>query len=208
MPRNFTDKSLWNPANPAINNVNVPTLGEVNSLFAAAGLTIAYGSQDDLGKRIIFSDAEIGTYTYAPNGTLFGGMYQVVQVDAAATAANVAVGKIAFLKQASYGGYVVTDGAHATDIGLIAGVFLNSITPGNYGVICIGGKVNVKFAGALTNGAPAVGDNIAATGAAGLADDLSASSTAPTSRCFGLALAVAAANATSAVWIPRPIFFE
>lgn len=163
MPINFTDKSLWNVANPAINNVNVATLGEINSVLNAAGVTVNYGSQGDLGKRIVFTEAEVANYTYATNGTLYGGIYQAVLVDSGATAANVARGKVAFLKVSGASTYSVTDQANADSVNLVAGVFLNSITPGNYGIIQVAGKVSVKVT-TVTSHALGVALVVGATG--------------------------------------------
>src|SRR5208282_1556361 len=165
MPRNFSDKSFWNAAPGfGVNNVNVATLGEVNAMLALAGATIAYGSQDDLGKRFILSEAEASIYQYGSNA-IYGAIYQPVYVDSGATAAEVAVGKVAFTKDtgttAGTGAktYAVTGQGGADAVDLIAGVFLNTITPGNYGIICVGGKVAVKYRN-TPSVTPAVGDYV------------------------------------------------
>lgn len=174
---NFTDKSLWNPGNIALNNVNVPTLGQVNAMFAAQGLQINYGSQDDLGKRIAVAERDALSYSLTTVGTLYGGLYQLVQVSSAATAANVAVGLAAFTLDgaANVGaqGYVTTDESHADAVGLIAGVYLNSITPGNYGFIQVHGKATVQYRAAVTDAT--VGDVVIVQGAGtGVFDSLAA----------------------------------
>lgn len=180
---NFVDKSFWNPGNIALNNVNVPIVGEVNAMFAAQGLQINYGSQDDLGKRICIQEREAIAYSLTTVGTLYGGIYQLVQVSSAATAANVAVGKAAFLQDgaANVGaqGYVVTDEAHEDAVGLIAGVFLNSITPGNFGFIQVHGKASVLFNGVLTDNT--LGDIVVVKGAGDGTFDAIAAGTAVTS---------------------------
>lgn len=170
--KNFTDKSLWNPGNVALNNVNVATVGEINAMFAAQGLPINYGSQDDLGKRIVIAETDALSWSLTSVGTLYGGMYQLVHVNASATAANVGQGKTAFfLDGTSAAGakiYDVTDGANFTAIGQIAGVFLNSITPGNYGFIQVHGKTTVKYIATVT--ATTAGSAVIPSGTAGLWD--------------------------------------
>lgn len=200
---NLSDKSLWNVqgSNYGINNINVATLGELNAIMAAAGATIAYGSQDDLGKRVAISEAGAPSYTYTPNGTLYGGVYQMVQLSSAATAGNVAVGLVAYMLASGASGYVVTDEAHADSTALFAGIFLNTVTPGNYCAICVGGKVNAAFKNPITNGAPAIGDNVVAGGGTGHVDDASAQTVAPTGLAIGKAVAAPASGVTSIIRI-------
>ena len=180
--RNFTDKALWNAGNIAINNVNVATLGEVNALFAGLGLNLNYGSQDDLGKRIVIADADAASWSLSSVGTLFGGVYQLVQLSSAATTANAVKGCAAFTQDgtsnAGSQGYVVTDEAHADALGLIAGVFLNTITPGNFGFIQVHGKATVKYNAAVTD--TTVGDVVIVKGAGDGTFDALAAATAVT----------------------------
>lgn len=154
----FSDKSLWNTAFTAVNNCNVATVGEVNQMFqnagAPAGEAPLYGSQDDLGKRIILTEfgATLVPYLASANGTLYGGVYQLVQLSASATSAKAVVGMAAYLLATSTNaqGYVVTDESHAAALTHICGVFLNTITPGNYGFIQVHGKVNVQYRASVT----------------------------------------------------------
>jgi hypothetical protein len=206
---NFTDKSLWNVqgSNYGINNINVPTLGEVNQIMQGLGGLVAYGSQDDLGKRIVITEAGAADYTYTPNGTLFGGVYQLVKVDSGATAAQVAVGHAAFLKVSGAATYSVTAESQADSIALFAGVFLNTITPGNYGAILVSGKVNALFKTSITNGAPAVGDGVFVGGGSGLFDDLTAGTITIAQTCdlIGKALVAPASTTMSAIQIQNVI---
>lgn len=199
--RNFTDKALWNAGNIAINNVNVGTLGEVNAMFAALGLAINYGSQDDLGKRICIADADAASWSLSSVGTLFGGVYQLVQLSSAATTANAVRGCAAFtqdgVSNAGSQGYVVTDESHADAVGLIGGVFLNTITPGNFGFIQVHGKATVKYNAAVTD--TTVGDVVIVKGAGDGTFDALAAATAVTdvvmAKFVGLAIqAPVAAN--------------
>ena len=54
--------------------------------------------------------------TVTANGTLFGVYYQLVTVDSGAAAGNVAVGKVAFIKNTAAGNplFTVTDESVAT----------------------------------------------------------------------------------------------
>jgi len=169
---NFVDKSIWNSAPGfGINGVNVATVGEVNAFFANLGLTSApqYGSQDDLGKRIILTEAGGASKRYtnvanlAANTALYGGIYQLVQLSASATGANVAQGTAAFFLDSGAAGYVVTDEAHANALNDLCGVFLNAITPGNYGIIQVHGKATVQYRAVVT--ATTAGSSVLVQGA-------------------------------------------
>lgn len=199
MPNNFTDKSFWNAATNFLNNTNVATLGELNTVIQALGGNVVpqYGSQGDLGKRCVFTEGDLtpiaaSKFLLSTATALFGGIYQAIQVDTAATAANVAAGKAAFILDTAAGGaansgalgYVVTDEAHALALTLIAGVFLNSITPGNFGFIQVHGKAVVLYNGALTDPG-VVGDSVVVKGAGDGTFDALALATATTNLTMG-----------------------
>ena len=137
---------------------------------------------------------------------LFEGSYIWVQVDSGATVAEVQTGLPAYYKIQTASNSVdpiatVTGYSGATAVNLFAGVFLNPITPGNWGVIFNGaGRVNVLYKSSLTNGAPAIGDVIE-FGASGGFDDTSA--TAVTSKDFGRATVKPVANGTSQVLVQK-----
>lgn len=123
-------------------------------------------------------------------GTLFCGRYRRIQVDSGATAANIKTGTI---------GLMASQAAASLDIGNIGGalpvsmnivtsfdkshlgaktirpvVFLNAITPGNFGWVQELGVATVLAKATLTNTTPAGGDIITSDSAAtGLVDDLS-----------------------------------
>ena len=165
-PINFADKSLWNVGSTQLNNTNVPTVGEVNAMFAALGATappIAYGSQDDLGKRVTMRESDLiatgNLFTLSTGDALYGAIYQLVQLDSGATSANAVAGRAAFLLDTATGGsansgaagYVVTDEANAASVNHLCGIFLNTITPGNFGIIAVHGKVGVYYDAAVTS---------------------------------------------------------
>ncbi len=198
MAFNFTDKSLWNiaKANGGLNNINVSTVGLFNTDTRLP--TVSYGSFDDLGKRQWIGPNEIADVTVTANGTLFGALYQLVTVDATALAANVAVGKVAYIKNTAAGNkaFTVTDESVATATSEVAGIFLNTVTPGNVTAICIAGKVNVLLKNPITNGAAAEGDSLFAGGGSGTVDDLTAGNAtlANLARFLGIALATPVSN--------------
>lgn len=208
MPRNYTDKSLWNVPF-AVNNINVTQVGEISPYFATLGSPgqVVYGSQDDTGKRICLTLTEIANYTYTTNGTLFEGVYELVQVDASATAANIYTGAAAYYLFSNVtSSWVVTDAAHATSLAIPAGTFLNAVTPGNYTAIFVGGgRVNVKYTASLTNGAPAVGDLIVTGGATAGSYDDTTSTTAITNKFYGIATVAPASAALTAVYVQHVI---
>ena len=122
-------------------------------------------------------------------GVLYCGRYRRIQVDSGATAANVKTGTI---------GVLASQAAASQDIGNIGGalpvsmnvvtsfdkgigpantlirpvVFLNSITPGNFGYVQELGVASVLARATLTNATPLQGDVIQVqSGGAGLVDD-------------------------------------
>ena len=204
MPRNFTDKSLYNAGTTEINNTNAVQVGQVSGMFAAQGIALTFGNQDDIGKRTILAATDnFANFTYPANGTLYEGVYQLVQVSAAATSTNVGTGRAAYWNLTATG-YQVTDEAHATALSLKAGVFLNSITPGNYGFIFVGGgRVTVQYKTGLTNGTPAVGDNIVLGGGLGTFDDAAAGSAAPTGNFMGVATTLPTSAGQGVIYMPN-----
>jgi hypothetical protein len=211
MPRNLFDKSIWGAnlsSGFGLNNFNAAIPGQISASGPGnqTSQPAVFCSSEDNGKRIYIPQRDISLYSYATNGTLYGGCYQMIHVNAVATAANVAVGKIAYLVDSGVStgpiNFDVTDETHATSSALPVGVYLNSITPGNYGFIFIGGgKVNVAFKSGLTNGTPAVGDNVNVGAGSGLVDDISAKTVAPTGLHIGNSLTIPATAATSAIWM-------
>lgn len=119
-------------------------------------------------------------------GTLYFGRYRRIQVDSGATAANVKTGTI---------GLMASQAAAGLDVGNIGGklpvsanivtsfdkaignstvlrpvVFLNSITPGNFGWVQELGIATVLGKNPLTNATPLIGDTVISA-AGGVVDD-------------------------------------
>lgn len=165
MPVNFSDKSFWNVATTKVNATSAAQAGETNSLFQNLGLPSppAYGSQQDVGKRVVLSEADMvplasSLFELASGSALFGGMYQLVFIDSGATAANIGPGKAAFIKDTLTSGaagsgalvYAVTDESQAASFNQLCGVFLFAATPGQYTFIQVHGKAIVQYRATVT----------------------------------------------------------
>jgi hypothetical protein len=123
----------------------------------------------NIGDYFDLTNPEANDLSYQTNGVLYAGRYRRVQVDSGATAANVKTGTIGLMPSLAvvslnkYGTRnppmnVVT--SYDQGIGLSTNVrpvvFLNSITPGNYGFVQELGVATVLGAASLT-GTPAIG---------------------------------------------------
>lgn len=169
------------------NNQTLPTISALN----AANFTSPSG-QSDLrtgnpewiglvqGDYFDLTNAEALQLSRTATATLYGGRYRYVKVDSGATAANVKTGTIGLMPSlaaigngtsvASPSENVVT----SYDQGIFAGmrpvVFLNVITPGNYGFVQELGIATVLGTTTLQKATPAPGDLINAA-TSGLVDD-------------------------------------
>lgn len=82
------------------------------------------------------------------NNTCHAGWYMVVQVDAGATAANIAFGHIGQQStlagsNTAPGALLVTDAAHGLGVGINPVVFLGVVTPGNYTIVQVSGDASL-----------------------------------------------------------------
>lgn len=166
-----------------------------------------------LGKMIqIGTQAAQSLTNPAGANQLFEGSYQWIQVDSGATAANVQPGRLAFMKldpggtagvqpETGFINFITTSQDQADANTLWCGVFIEAITPGNFGFIFVGGgRVEANYASSLTNGAPAIGDRVGVkTSGAGLWDDIGA--TTSSGLTVGTAVVAPVANGTSAVYM-------
>ena len=155
---------------------------------------------DNLAASLTTPGTTPGTYATPSGLPLFGGAYQIVQVDSGATAANIQYGNVAYIKldsgptagalpETDFAGIFVTDYSHADVNALFAGVFLNAITPGNFGIIWVGAgraAVNVQT-GQSTSSALGAQVNANAVNSFGGAY-LSAPGTAPVAYTMGTAV--------------------
>jgi hypothetical protein len=101
------------------------------------------------GDYFDLTEKEANAVSYTTTGTLHSGRYRWVQVDSAATAANVKTGTVGLLL-ANSSMNVVTSYDKGIGGAVTAGisravVFLNSITPGNWGFVQELGIASVLF---------------------------------------------------------------
>jgi hypothetical protein len=193
-----------------LNRVNDPIIGSSSTLMGP-GLSRFAGM---IGATVILGPNEV---QYDSNiGTLYGGVYQYVRFAPAGTYPR---GSTLFWDlSVAENLYQVTSVEAASGAKLLAGVSINptagayAITPGNYGYICVGGKVAVQFRAVLT-GVPSVGVAVYAAGAGAGADNAEAdvlNNAAPATlgdaalldaRFLGWAETAPANNTISNVWL-------
>ena len=116
----------------------------------------------DVGVYFDLTEAEANQLSYTTAGTLHQGRYRRVLVDSGATAANVQTGTLAYLTTVAKGVNCVTSYDKALSTSLCLGVFLNAVTPGNYGFIQESGDANVLGNGTIGSG-NSVGQYVAST---------------------------------------------
>ena len=142
MPQNQT-LATWKNLNAA--NDTSPT-GNTDLRTGA----FQYGGALNLGDYFDLTEAEANAASYTTTGTLHAGRYRRVLVDSAATAANVKTGTVGLLLSLAAGMNTVTSYDKGLGGAVTAGisravVFLNAITPGNYGFVQELGDANVLF---------------------------------------------------------------
>jgi hypothetical protein len=145
-----------------------------------------YGITDlTLGLYFDLTNSEAASNSDTLIGTLYAGRYRRIQVDSGATAANVKTGTIGLMPSLAAQGQDVSPVGVPTEnvvtsydqsIGNTVGgvrqvVFLNSITPGNFGFVQELGLATVLGKSTLTaNPGAAVGDTVVSV-ATGVVDD-------------------------------------
>lgn len=192
------------PAWTVLNTANDATASGISDPITGApyqGGALNLGDYFDIGNQQAYQNCKPSV------GVLYAGRYRRIQVDSSATAANVKTGTIGLMPNLAA---IKTDGSWVPpgtvpslapsanvvtsyDKGLAATlrpvVFLNSITPGNFGWVQELGFATVLAKNPLTNATPAVGD-IIVSAATGVVDDPTQSGS-PTYAQWGLAIGVA-----------------
>jgi hypothetical protein len=206
---------------------NVPTQGVfLPAKLNACNFPTSTGAVDSTGTQVLptgltpykvieLGFAEAQALQVAPPSVeqLFEGAYQWVQVDSGAVAAEVNAGLAAYYKLPNPAAPVTalttitseSSVSPAASKSLFAGVFLNPITPGNWGFIFVGaGRVNATFKTTLgTNGAQ--GNTVVVGGGAGTFDGGSASTELATT--IGLQTVAASGGGTSTIYC-RELFYR
>lgn len=137
------------------------------------------------------TNEEANQLSYPTNGILYAGRYRWVQVDSGATASNVKTGTIGLMPSLATVGPAPSgiknpplnkvtsyDQTIGNAPGMRPVVFLNAITPGNYGFVQELGIASVLGGATLQKATPAVGDLIEST-TLGVAQD-------PTTQTMGV----------------------
>jgi len=111
----------------------------------------------------------------ALSSNLHTGRYRFVQIDSAATAANIKQGTIGLMKSLAGGVNLITSYDQGLNGGIRPVVFLGTVTSaqvsaGAYVFVQEAGDASVLMKSSLTNGAPAAGD-LVVSAATGVVDD-------------------------------------
>jgi hypothetical protein len=117
-----------------------------------AGISGVSKYAGQLGKVLVVGQEQIALLTDTGVGTLYGGLYQYVRLSEDSEAVIVGQGALWDVTAAAGDFQVIDDPTQGTINGsAFAGVFINPITPGNYGFICVGGQVAVMMTHAVTD---------------------------------------------------------
>ncbi len=138
------------------------------------GLT-TYAGGLNLGDYFDLTESEAAglDYTTLPQVALHAGRYRRVQVDSGATASNVKTGTVGLMVAGLQPNLNVVTSYDKGIVGAHPVIFLNAITPGNYGFVQELGIASVLCGATLQKAAPATGDVLVST-TLGVAQDLTA----------------------------------
>lgn len=160
------------------------------------------GGALNLGDYFDLTNSEAANLSNTATGTLYAGRYRRILVDSGATASNVKTGTIGLMgagtqpqmnRVTSYDKGIV--GAHAC-------VFLNTVTPGNYGFVQELGIASILCGATLTKSGPATGDLMNST-TLGVLDDPTVQEFVPAS--MGIALSPPNPNTLILVQLDLPV---
>lgn len=175
----------FNPTLPtwlSLNACNFTTETGLSDL--RTGQTV-YGGALVGGDYFDLTEKEANQLSYTTNGTLHAGRYRLVQVDSGATASNVKTGTVGLMVA---GGQPQLNLVTSWDKGIQGAhqvIYLNTITPGNWGFVQELGIANVLCGATLTKSGPNTGDLMNAT-TLGVIDDPTSQTVVPNS--IGIAL--------------------
>ncbi len=129
-----------------------------------------YGGALNLGDYFDMTEQEAQNASYLTNGTLHAGRYRRIQVDSGATAGNVKTGTIGLMVSGLQPELNIVTSYDKGIVGAHPVVFLNSITPGQYGFVQELGIATVLCGATVQKSAPASGDLLEMT-TLGVVDD-------------------------------------
>jgi hypothetical protein len=150
-----------------LNNLNSPVPGAFQEpitglMIPGSGLVVG-----DTMSITYFEAAQLAAQPGTPSPfPLYEGDYQFVHLHQLANALAAQRGYIAFFRALAppmqlgqfgtnpiAGNWEVTDAGNALSVNLVSGVFINAITPGNFGFIQTAGRASVVMNGAVAIGA-------------------------------------------------------
>jgi hypothetical protein len=151
----------------AINNCNFTSPTGLTDLRTSQPY---YAGGLNLGDYFDTTETEANNASYKTNGTLHAGRYRMVQVDSGATAGNVKTGTIGYMLAGGQPQLNLVTSYDKAIVGAHPVVFLNSITPGNYGFVQELGVATVLCNTSITKSSPNTAD-IGNSTTNGLVDD-------------------------------------
>jgi hypothetical protein len=197
---NRVEQPIVRTSRPALNDINDSVPGGQASISGAN----IYAAQ--LGQRVWLDGNPGGVRYDTAIGTLYGGCYQYVQAYLSSTA-TPAKGQLCAwaYDQAptAFEAYIVTPDTNSViRSGRIAGVFLDTVTKGNYGWIQTKGKATVLFTTSIAKATPADGDLVIVNTSTGNADvniDATTVSWQLLKTAIGTAIGASVSNTTNLV---------
>jgi hypothetical protein len=138
----------------ALNGCNDTTASGMSNL--RTGAPVNAGGLN-LGDFFDLTEAEANQLSNTTTGTLHAGRYRRVQVDSGATASNVKTGTIGYMVAGGQPQLNLVTSFDKSLVGVHPVVFLNSVTPGNYGFVQEMGVANCLCGATLTNAGVSVG---------------------------------------------------
>lgn len=142
------------PLSQQIDRVTTGFINTVNDALPGQSVSSGTGAArytGQLGSRLALGPDDIRS---SPAGTLFGGVYQYVQLAAGSTA--IVAGMLLWWDLSVAENLYRVTAVEPTAGGCFAGIALNVITPGNFGFIQTDGRATVKFR-ATVAGTKAIG---------------------------------------------------
>lgn len=170
----FTGTTRFVQPNALLNSVNDALAGGVQN--SVSGIQIAR-DPGQLGGYYYLTQAEATQRYGALAAPLFAGLYQYVQCVSSATSTPPARGQGAYwsVLPTSYTNslqnYIATSVVTAENESFFAGVWLNAVTPGNFGWIQVSGMASVLYKGTFT-GTAAIGVVVSSDPAPGVGFDV------------------------------------
>lgn len=161
-----------------------------------------YGGALNLGDYFDLTEQEAQNNCDTDTGTLHAGRYRRVQVDSSATAGNVATGTIGLMVAGDQPELNIVTSYDKGIAGAHPVVFLNAITPGNYGFVQELGIATVLCASSLQKASPNTGDLLEMT-TGGKVDDKTTQTV--NQNTIGLALAPPSPNTLTLCQLNLPV---